>query len=116
VRSPQGAGSCRQSCSAAERDRPLFRPSAGSRHELANSPRIPVGRAGEEVPCSRQHPDEAERWGWHRQRARVRTPGVSCASAVTHSEGSGVRRTLARMALADLVHTKGRGLLLCSAM
>jgi len=37
-------------------------------------------------------------------------------SALTHSEGSGVRRTLARMALADLVHTKGRGLLLCSAM
>src|SRR5829696_884509 len=37
-------------------------------------------------------------------------------SALTHSEGAGFRRTLARMALAGLVQTKGRGLLLCSAM
>ena len=37
-------------------------------------------------------------------------------SALTHSEGSAWQLTLARMALAVLVHMKGRGLSLCSAM
>jgi transposase InsO family protein len=54
---------------------------------------------------------------WHQTlKNRILLEHYYLPSAVTHSEGSGFRRTLARMALADLVQTKGRGLLLCSAM
>ena len=38
------------------------------------------------------------------------------ASALTHSEGTGMRSILARMASADFVQTKGLGSSLCSAM
>ena len=37
-------------------------------------------------------------------------------SAVTHSEGTGMRSILARMVSADLVHWKGLGSSLCSLM